>query len=690
MTKRTTHEESGHPVGRLGRGVLEGDEGKAPGNGDERFQALIENSADVIALTTADGTILYESPSVERVSGHTPEELMGTSFFDLIHPDDRLAAADNLVQILDKSGASASMELRLRHKNGSWVHVEGIGKNLLQNPDVHSVVFNYRDVTKHKQIEDELRKYRGDLEALVEERTAKLRADIAERGRVEKALRESEEKLNEALRIGRMGSWEYNIESQEVVWSDQLFELMDRDPSLGPPDSAVELTSYYPEDLERLVSSTLRVIETGQTFSMEYYVDLPSGRSAHYLSTFRPVRDPSGRVSKVVGTVQDITERKRMEEELVKTQKLESVGVLAGGIAHDFNNILSCIWGNIDLAKMDIEPRTKAFESLEQAMRACHHATDLTAKLLTFSKGGTPVKQPVSIAKLIRDASDLALSGSNVRCELDLPDDSLTAAVDEGQINQVFHNLILNAIQAMPEGGSIRVRGDKMFSSPHDGLPLKPGEYVRLSIQDHGTGIKKEHLHRIFDPYFTTKQTGSGLGLAVVHSIIDKHDGHVRVESQLGEGTTFHFYLPACAAELLGMKSSQEGIAVGEGRVLLMDDDEMVLSMAGRMLTRLGYDAELAGEGSQVIKLYQEACESGAPFDAVILDLTIRGGMGGLEVMGRLREIDPEVKAIVSSGYSNDPVMADFEAYGFVGVIPKPYEMRSLSEMLKQVVEPSR
>ncbi len=260
MTKRTTHEDSGHPVGRVDREALEGDEPEAPGSRDKRFQALIENSADVITLTTADGTILYESPSVERVSGYAPEERMGTSFFDLIHPDDRPTASDNLAQILDKPGASASMELRFRHRNGSWVHVEGIGKNLLQNPDVQAVVCNYRDVTKHKMLEEELRKYRGDLEALVEERTAKLRADIAERGRVEKALRESEEKLNEALRIGRMGSWEYDIESQEVAWSEQLFELMDRDPSLGTPDSAVDLASYYPQDMERLVELLEKVI----------------------------------------------------------------------------------------------------------------------------------------------------------------------------------------------------------------------------------------------------------------------------------------------------------------------------------------------------------------------------------------------------------------------------------------------
>jgi CheY-like chemotaxis protein/two-component sensor histidine kinase len=388
--------------------------------------------------------------------------------------------------------------------------------------------------------------------------------------------------------------------------------------------------------------------------------------------------------------VQDITERKRMEEELVKVQKLESLGVLAGGIAHDFNNILSSIWGNIDLAKMDIEPRERAFAILDEAARACRHAADLTARLLTFSKGGTPVKKPASIPRLVRDATDLALSGSNVRCEFDLPDDSLVAEVDQGQMKQVFHNLVLNAVQAMPEGGEIRVGAERVLSSRHAELPLTPGEYVRLSVRDRGTGIQKEHLHRIFDPYFTTKQKGSGLGLAVAHSIIDKHDGHFHVESEPGEGTTFEIYLPACAAAAVETRSSREDIVGGEGRVLLMDDDEMILSTVCEMLARLGYDAEGATNGPEAIELYQEACESGTRFDAVILDLTIRGGMGGREVVTRLREIDPDVKAIASSGYSNDPVMADFEAHGFVGVIPKPYDVRSLSDVLKRAVEPNR
>ncbi len=660
--------------------------------GHARFQLLdvvpVARSAIIEALT--DAVIVVDGSQHIAELNRAASRLLAVDIVDALGQPAARVLGEHPILLRQCAGRSESQEEVTLITRGGERHFD------LRSADLHhhgnnpvARLFVLRDITERKRVEEELRKYRGDLETLVEERTAALQADIARRKRVEKALRESEEKLKEVLRIGKMGSWEYDIESGKVDWSSHMFELLDRDPSLGA-DLVVDLASYYPKDSGRLVSNTRRAIETGQTFSMDYYVELPSGRSAYHHCTFRPLKDRSGRVLKVMGTVQDITERKRMEEELVKVQKLESLGVLAGGIAHDFNNILSSIWGNIGLAKMDIKPQERALESLDEAVKACHHAADLTARLLTFSKGGTPVKKPASIARLIRDAADLALSGSNVRCEFDLPDDSLAAEVDEGQIKQVLHNLILNAVQAMPEGGDIRVRAEKVLSSTDVELPLKPGEYVTLSIQDHGTGIKKEHLHRIFDPYFTTKQKGSGLGLAVVHSIIDKHDGHVRVESEAGEGTAFQVYLPACSAEVAKTKSSQEDIGGGEGRVLLMDDDEIILSMVRRMLTRLGYDAELARNGSEAIALYEEACELGAPFDAVILDLTIRGGMGGREVVARLREIDPEVRAIVSSGYSNDQVMGDFEAYGFVGVIPKPYEIRSLSEALKQAIEPNR
>ena len=658
--------------------------------GHARFQLLdvvpVARSAIIEALT--DAVIVVDGS--QRIAELNPaaSRLLAVDIAETLGQLSARVLGEHPILLRHCSGRSESQEEVTLVTKGGERHFD------LRSADLHhrgssslARLLVLRDITERKRVEEELRKYRGDLEALVEERTAALQADIAQRKRVEKALRESEEKLKEALRIGKMASWEYDVESGEVAWSSHLFELLDRDPSLGL-DLAADLASYFPKDSGSLVSNTLRVIETGETLSMDYYVEVPSGRSAYHHCTFRPLKDQSGRVLKVMGTVQDITERKRMEEELVKVQKLESVGVLAGGIAHDFNNILSSIWGNINLAKMDIKPQERAFESLDEAERACHHAVDLTARLLTFSKGGTPVKKPAAIAKLVREAADLALSGSNVRCELDLADDSLVAEVDEGQIKQVFHNLILNAVQAMPEGGEIRIRAEKVLSSTRVELPLKLGEYVALSIQDHGTGIKKEHLHRIFDPYFTTKQKGSGLGLAVAHSIIAKHDGHVRVESEPGEGTRFEVYLPACAAEAVETKSSQEDIVAGGGRVLVMDDEEMVLSMARRMLTRLGYDAEFARNGYEAIELYKEAFESGVPFDAVILDLTIRGGIGGREVVARLREIDCDVKAIVSSGYSNDPVMADFEAHGFVGVIPKPYEIGSLSAALKRAVEP--
>ena len=424
--------------------------------GHARFQLLdvvpVARSAIIEALT--DAVIVVDASQRIAELNRAASKLLAVDIADALGQPAARVLDEHPILLRRCTGRSESQEeVRLITRGGER-HFDLRSANLQHRGDSRVArLLVLRDITERKRAEEELRKYRGDLEVLVEERTAALQADIARRKRVEKALRESEEKLKEALSIGKMGSWEYDVGSGEVAWSSHLFELLDRDPSLGP-DLALDLESYYPKDSGRLVSNTRRVIETGETFSMDYYVELPSGRSAYHHCTFRPLKDQSGRVSKVMGTVQDITERKRMEEELVKIQKLESLGVLAGGIAHDFNNILSSIWGNIGLAKMDIEPRERAFESLDEAVRACRHAANLTARLLTFSKGGTPVKKPASIAKLIRDAADLALSGSNVRCEFDLPDDSLAAEVDEGQINQVFHNLILNAVQAMPEGGT--------------------------------------------------------------------------------------------------------------------------------------------------------------------------------------------------------------------------------------------
>ncbi|GAB4341379.1 MAG: hypothetical protein Kow0089_15710 [Desulfobulbaceae bacterium] len=385
---------------------------------------------------------------------------------------------------------------------------------------------------------------------------------------------------------------------------------------------------------------------------------------------------------------QDVTARLRMEEEVRKVQKLESVGVLAGGIAHDFNNLLTAVLGNISMAKIfsgtDCD---KVLERLTDAENATLRARDLTQQLLTFSRGGAPVRAAASISDIVRDSTSFMLSGSNVRCVLSLPDDIWPVHIDAGQISQVFQNLVKNADQAMPEGGTLTVRAANV--SVHDGtdLPLRPGDYVHLTVTDQGVGIHPKHLARIFDPYFTTKQEGSGLGLAACYSIIKNHDGLITVESEFGSGTTFHIHLPR--AERVPETRAvprKEKLHSGE-RILVMDDDEDVLNVAVNMLTLMGYKVEAARDGREAVARYREALDQGAPFDGVILDLTIPGGMGGLETVRQLLGIDPDVRAVVSSGYANDPVMAEYARHGFRGVVTKPYDMEHLGQVLRNLFD---
>lgn len=387
-----------------------------------------------------------------------------------------------------------------------------------------------------------------------------------------------------------------------------------------------------------------------------------------------------------VGIVRDISERKKTEQELIKIEKLESLGVLAGGLAHDFNNLLAVILGNISLSLVDMELTDQNFKRLADVEKAVMRAQDLTRQLLTFAKGGAPVKQTASIREIIEDSCRFSLSGSNVKSEFFFAGDLKPVEVDAGQIGQVINNLVINAVQAMPEGGTIRVKAENAAIGLPDELPLATGDFIRISIQDQGIGIPQENLSKIFDPYFTTKPKGSGLGLATSFSIIKRHGGYIAVESAPGTGSVFHVYLPVSSGELPAEKMPERALIAGMGRILVMDDEESVRGVVGAMLTAVGYEYELAKDGAEAVELYKRALDKGRPFNAAIIDLTIPGGMGGKEAMQKLIKLDPKVKAIVASGYFSDPVMADFKAYGFTGVITKPYDLQTLSRTLRAVL----
>jgi PAS domain S-box-containing protein len=391
--------------------------------------------------------------------------------------------------------------------------------------------------------------------------------------------------------------------------------------------------------------------------------------------------------------IRDITERKHAEEKRLQIeqqmqhmQRLESLGILAGGIAHDFNNILTAILGNISLLRIGVRQDTDEFELLSDVEKASLHAKDLTAQLLTFSKGGKPVRSVVALEPVIRDSAGLALRGSSVKCSYRLDEDLWPVEADVAQLAQVFENLVINAHQAMPGGGEITIRGKNLVIRPDDSLFVKEGRYVQVTVHDEGIGIPDENLPRIFDPYFTTKKTGSGLGLAVTYSIIRNHSGQISVRSKVGAGTTFTILLPASDRNLAAQPTVAAPVPSHSRRILVMDDQEMVRKTLCRMLEKMGHEAECACSGDEVLTKYQQAAGQGRPFDAVIVDLTIPGAMGGKEVVQRLLKIDPEVKAIASSGYSDDPVMADYEARGFRGVMAKPYTTDELRSVLQKVM----
>ena len=551
-------------------------------------------------------------------------------------------------------------------------------------------------ISFHDQTEfGELAEHFNKMSLTIKDGYEKIQQEVAEKIQTEHALRESEDKFRTFFEMSPVGIVIYPIALDPLnrtltssVYNTAFHNFFGYSREELRQMSVAEIT--HPTDLRKnIVFMEELVAGKRDSYTMEKRYIKKGGDIFWGLINVTLLKSSYGKPPQVMTTLVDITERKLIESEQLKIEKLESVGILAGGIAHDFNNILTTIVNNISLAKLSTNPDNNTVEILSNMDEACRRAKDLTNQLLTFSKGGTPVKKIISIKEQIRDSSLFALRGSNINCKFFIAHDLWPVEIDAGQIDQVLYNLLINAVQAMPGGGTIFISAKNTRSETHTNEKTQK-DYVKITIEDQGAGIPEGNLKNIFDPYFTTKQGGSGLGLACTYSIIKNHGGNIAVYSEDGKGAVFSIYLPAVHDQFIASEQREARIVGGSGKVLLLEDEDSVGETISRMLTQIGYDVVLTKDGSDAVTLYKEALTTSEPFDSVIMDLTIRGGMGGKDTMQHLRNIDPHIAAIVSSGYFNDPIMANYQDYGFIGVLPKPYDIEELSLLLNRVMSQVR
>jgi PAS domain S-box-containing protein len=519
-------------------------------------------------------------------------------------------------------------------------------------------------------------------------RTQTLLVDVTEKLAAERGLRESESRYRELFENAVGGIYRSTPEGGFIAVNPALVRMLGFGSAreLMDCDLNQKARPFYVQPGRREeFFSQMAIADFVTNFESE--VNCKDGTTIWISENVRVVRDAQKKVLYFEGFVSDITKHRRLDEEMQRASKLEAIGILAGGIAHDFNNILTAVLGNIGLAEMELKKNGRTSEVLHEAKRAGFRARDLTQQLLTFAKGGEPVREAVNLSEILRETAGFALHGAKARAEFHLAADLWPVNADKGQLGQVVQNLVINSVQAMPEGGTVGVYAENKTVDVSSGnLPLAPGRYVNLTVTDSGTGISAENLSRIFDPYFTTKKQGSGLGLATVYSIVKKHQGLVEVESQVGKGTAFHLWLPA-ATHAAPEKIAEVIVGIPlQARVLFMDDEQPIRDMARAFMKRLNVECELASDGAEAVEKYQAALAANRPFDIVVMDLTVPGGMGGREAMERLRKIDPTVRAIVSSGYSQDPVMASYRAHGFRSVLPKPYDLGQLRHAMEETL----
>jgi PAS domain S-box-containing protein len=606
----------------------------------EELERFFTSALDLLCVADTNGYFRRLNHEWERVLGYRIEDLEGKRFLDLVHPDDLQATLDAVAE-LDAQKEVLNFTNRYRCKDGvyRWIEWRSI-------PNGKLIYAAARDITERRQAEKKLQESAANLEAVLGSTD-----DII-------AAYDAEVRLlafNKAC--GDIYRTLFNVELRQ----------------------GLSTLDFFPEPMREFWIVNNNRALAGESFSIEFELPEPDGRIRSFESRYNPILH-NGAVEGFTTYTRDITVRKQMMEGLQNTQKLESLGLLAGGIAHDFNNLLSGIFGYIDLA-IECSTDEEVADDLSKALNTIHRARALTGQLLTFAKGGAPIKKLERLSPFVEESTTFALSGSNVSCRFEVPNDLWTCEFDKNQIGQVIDNIVINAQQAMPDGGMIEIAASNLQLAEKEHALLRAGSYVAIRIKDHGIGIPKEILSKIFDPFFTTKAKGHGLGLAICYSIVKRHGGGIDVESDPGKGAMFTVYLPATLEAAAGNAADNVVIHKGSGAILIMDDEFIFRDTLSAMVKSMGYDAHCVEHSQAAIDLFTSERER---FAAIILDLTIPGGPGGKEAIRAIRKIDKEIRVFVTSGYADDPVMADPTAYGFNGSICKPFRKKELSAFLER------
>ncbi len=624
-----------------------------------QYSSLVDSAHEGIISADLHGTIVSWNPAAEAMFGFEQEEIIGQSILMLLEEGDRAIYRKGLEDISygDSVGHPIQQPLELTglRKSREAFPLEISLTSWKVGLDTH-YGFILRDISDRKRLEQSL---------------------VAEKDRLVTTLQSLDEGIITTDREGRITFFN--------PLAEQITEWAHQDAISRPLQDVFRVTNKV---LDREMDSTWK-FSVGSSALPEPHAPqqliTKNGIQRTISLQETPIRDHSSHLIGTMIVFHDITDQHRHQDEQQRISKLNSLGVLAGGLAHDFNNLLTTILGNVFVAKLRMVPQDPLAKNLEQAEHACLRAKELTQQLLTFAKGGAPIKTSIALGDLLRKSTIFALSGSSISCHFDIPNDLWPLDADASQLRQVIQNITINARQAMSQGGHFSIRVENIELQTQATLPsptLPTGNYVKISFEDQGEGIMDQELPNIFDPYFTTKPGASGLGLATAHSIIQQHQGHISVHSEVGRGTTFTVYLPSSYSTA---EVDHQTIPKGRGRILVMDDEQSIRRMVEDALTQFGYEVTVAPDGQTVIDVFSEALTSGETFDAILLDLTIPGGMGGKEALQHLRKLDPNVKAIVTSGYSDDPIMSDFQAFGFQDILVKPYKIVDLAKSLESL-----